>query len=227
MKRFKACSYITSTRKLCDVTVLGVKYRNLACLFDTNHKARSIWYSGGGGGGGWDLGLGQKFFSDNIGARLFFSPALRAGLFFFFITKNYIYRGFRDNFMLNNGFRDNYVLNSGFRNKFRLNSGFCHKFTLNLNFRVNCTLQKEQPDSFIVNLTLFLGSLANFTLRLIWWAYVSITHIYIIKSCLVMIIGHSNCEKGYKVKLYNISDNDHNQWRTSLNVDSSNMTRGQ
>ena len=39
-----------------------------------------------------------------------------------------------------------------------------------------------------------------------------------------MIIGHSNCEKGFKV--YNISDNDHNQWRTSLKVDS-NMTCGQ
>ena len=38
-----------------------------------------------------------------------------------------------------------------------------------------------------------------------------------------MIIGHSNCEKGYKV--YNISENDHDQWRTSLKVDS-NMTRG-
>ena len=37
-----------------------------------------------------------------------------------------------------------------------------------------------------------------------------------------MILGHSNCEKGYKV--YSISDNDHNQWRTSLKVDS-NMTR--
>ena len=69
--------------------------------------------------------------------------------------------------MLNNGFRDNYVLNSGFHNNFRLNSGFCHKFTLNLGFRDNCTLQEEQPDSFIVNLTLFLGSLANFTLRFI------------------------------------------------------------
>ena len=50
---------------------------------------------------------------------------------------------------------------------FTTNSGFCHKFTLNLGFRDNCTLQEEQPDSFIVNLTLFLGYLANFTLRLI------------------------------------------------------------
>ena len=70
--------------------------------------------------------------------------------------------------MLNIGFRDSYVLDSGFHYKFRLNSGFCHKFTLNLGFRDNCTLQEKQPDSFIVKLTLFLGSLANFTLRLIW-----------------------------------------------------------
>ena len=49
-------------------------------------------------------------------------------------------------------------------------------------------------------------------------------HSQISKSCLVMIIGHSYCEKGYKV--YNISDNDHNQWTTSLKVNS-NMTRGQ
>ena len=48
-------------------------------------------------------------------------------------------------------------------------------------------------------------------------------HSHIIKSCLVMINGHSNCDKGYKV--YNISDNDYYQWRTSLKVDS-NMRRG-
>ena len=34
-----------------------------------------------GGGPGIYVWAG-KFFSDNIGARLFFSPALRAGLFF-------------------------------------------------------------------------------------------------------------------------------------------------
>ena len=67
--------------------------------------------------------------------------------------------------MLNNGFRDSYVFNSGCHNKFRLNSGFCHNFTLNLGFRDNCTLQEKQLDSFIVKFTLFLGSLANFTLR--------------------------------------------------------------
>ena len=121
----------------------------------------------GGGGGGWDLCLGRKIFFGQFGQFrskvYFFSPALRAGLFFF-ITKSYKYRGFRDNIMLNSGFRDNYMLNSGFHNKFRLNSGFC----TNLGFRDNCTLQEEQPDSFIVNWMLFLGSLANFTLGLIW-----------------------------------------------------------
>ena len=126
--------------------------------------------------GGWDLGLGRKIFFGQYRSKVIFFAG-PSGRIIFFITKSYKYRGFRDNFMLNNGFRYNYVLNSGFRNKFRLNSGFCHKFTLNLNLRVNCTLQQKQPDSFIVNLTLFLGSLANFTLRLIWWAYVSITHI--------------------------------------------------
>ena len=70
--------------------------------------------------------------------------------------------------MFNSGFRNNYKLNSGFNNKFRLNSGFCHKFKLTLGFRDNCTLQEEQPDTFIVNWTHFLGSLANFTLGLIW-----------------------------------------------------------
>ena len=39
-----------------------------------------------------------------------------------------------------------------------------------------------------------------------------------------MIIGHYYFEKGYKV--YDISDNDHNQGRTSLKVDS-NITRAQ
>ena len=60
------------------------------------------------------------------------------------------------------------MLNSGFRDNYMLNSGFCHKFKLNLGFRDNCTLQEEQPDNFIVKWTLFLGSLANFTLGLIW-----------------------------------------------------------
>ena len=119
------------------------------------------------GGGAWDLSLGRKFFFGQYRSKVIFFAG-PSGRIIFFITESYKYRGFRDNFMLNNGFRDNYVLNSGFRNKFRLSSGFCHKFTLNLNFRVNCTQQEEQPDSFIVNLTLFLGSLANFTLRLIW-----------------------------------------------------------
>ena len=86
------------------------------------------------------------------GPEIFFRTISEQGNFFAGpITESYKYRGFRDNFMLNSGFRDNYMLNSGFHNKFRLNSGFCHKFKLNLGFRNNCTLQEEQPDSFIVN----------------------------------------------------------------------------
>ena len=53
--------------------------------------------------------------------------------------------------MLNNGFRDTNMV-------FRLSQGFCNKFTLNLGFRDNFTLQEEQPDIFIVNLTLCLAS---------------------------------------------------------------------
>ena len=128
-----------------------------------------------GGGGAWDLCLGRKFFFGQYQSKVIFFAG-PSGRIIFFITESYEYRGFRDNFMLNSGFRDNYMLNSGFHNKFRLNSGFCHKFKLNLGFCDNCTLQEEQPDSFIVNWMLFLGSLANFTLGLIWLAYVSITH---------------------------------------------------
>ena len=103
----------------------------------------------GGGGAGTYVWAG-KFFSDNIGAKLFFSPALRAGIFFL-MPESYKYRGFCNNFMLNSGFRDNFMLNSGFHTKFRLNSCLCHQFKLNLGFRDNCTLQEEQPDSFIVH----------------------------------------------------------------------------
>ena len=41
------------------------------------------------------------------------------------------------------------TLNSGFRDNFMLNWGFCNKFTFNPGFRNNCTLQQEQPESFI------------------------------------------------------------------------------
>ena len=50
--------------------------------------------------------------------------------------------------MLNNGFRNNYMLNSGFHKALTANS---HSIQV---FRDNSTLQKEQPGSFIVNLTL-------------------------------------------------------------------------
>ena len=95
-------------------------------------------------------------YSTGVIIRRYTGPS---GRIIFFITESYKYRGFRDNFMPKSGFRDNYMLNSGFHNKFRLNSDFCHKFKLNLGFHDNCTLQEEQPDSFIVNWTLFLGSL--------------------------------------------------------------------
>ena len=38
-----------------------------------------------------------------------------------------------------------------------LNLGFRNKFTLNPGFRDTYRQQQEQPDSLIVNLTLFLG----------------------------------------------------------------------
>ena len=64
--------------------------------------------------------------------------------------------------MLNNGCRDNYMLNLGFHKAFATNS---HSIQV---LRDKCTLQEEQPDIFIVNLTLCVGSLANFTLGFIW-----------------------------------------------------------
>ena len=120
------------------------------------------------GGGAWDLCLGRKIFFGQYRSKvIFFAGPL--GRIIFLMPESYKYRGFRNNFMRNSGFHDNYMLiNSGFHTKFRLNSCFCHQFKLNLGFRDNCTLQEEQPDSFIVNWTLFLGSLANFTLGLIW-----------------------------------------------------------
>ena len=73
------------------------------------------------------------------------------------------------------------MLNNGFRAKnmvFRLSQGFCNKFSLNSGFGDNFTLQEEQPDSFIVNLTLCLGSHTQVDL-------ISLCehHSHIIKSC--------------------------------------------
>ena len=117
-------------------------------------------------GGAWDLCLGRKIFFGQYRSKVIFFAG-PSGRIIFFMTKSYKYKDFRNNFMLKSGFRKNYMLNSGFHNKFRLNSCFCHQFKSNLGFRDNCMLQEEQPDSFIVNRTLFLGSLANFTLGLI------------------------------------------------------------
>ena len=97
-------------------------------------------------------------FSMGVVTRRYTGPSGRIG--FFFITESFKYRGFCDKVMLNNGFRDNYMNYASFR----LSLGFCHKFTLNSGFRDNYTLQEEQPDSFIVILTLWLGYLAIFTL---------------------------------------------------------------
>ena len=58
-----------------------------------------------------------------------------------------------------------------------LNKGFCNKFILNQAFRDNCRLQQEQPDSFLIYLTLVLGSLANIVLRMIEQAFLNITHL--------------------------------------------------
>ena len=144
--------------------------------------------------GAWDLCLGRKIFFGQYRSMVIFFDG-PSGRIIFFITKSYKYRGFRNNFMLNSGFRDNDMLNSGFHNKFRLNSGFCHKFKLNLGFRDNCTLQEEQQDSFIVKLNALFrfSSQLNTQIDLISLCE---HHSQIIKSCLVMIIGHSNCEKG-------------------------------
>ena len=114
-----------------------------------------------------------------------------SGRIIFFITKSYKYRGFRDNFMLNSGFRDNYMLNSGFHNKFRLNSGFCHKlrFSWQLHTARGTTRQLDSQ----------LNALFRFSSQLhtrIDLISLCEHHSQIIKSCLVMIIGHSNREKG-------------------------------
>ena len=129
---------------------LYCRFRNQGSLCSTAvmHGHGPFDILGGGGGLGFMSGP-EIFFGQYRSKVIFFAGP--SGRIIFFITESYKYRGFRDNFMLNSGFRDNYMLNSGFHNKFRLNSGFCHKFKLNLGFRDNCTLQEEQPNSFIVN----------------------------------------------------------------------------
>ena len=120
----------------------------------------------------------------------------------FFTTESYKYRGFRDNFMLNNGFRDSYVLNSGFNNKFRLTSDFCHKL-IHTQFRFSRQLHTARET------TKQLHSQINALFRFSSQLHTQIDliclcehHSNIIKSCLVMVIGYSNCEKGYKVYIY-------------------------
>ena len=114
--------------------------------------------------------------------------------------------------MLNSGFRDNYTLNSGFHNKFRLLPQIQTQFRFlrQLHTARGTTRQLHSQ----------LNTLSRFSSQLHTRIdLISLCeHHSLIKSCLVMMIGHSDCEKRYKV--YNISDNDQNQWRTSLKVDS-------
>ena len=173
-------------------------------------KARSIWYSGGA----WDLCLGRKIFFGQYRSKVIFFTG-PSGRIIFFITKSYQYRGFCENFMLNSGFRDNYMLNSGFHNKFRLNSGFCHKsrFSRQLHTARGTTRQLHSQ----------LDALFRFSSQLH-------TRIYLISLCehhsnYRELFSHDNWSFWlWKRTVYNISD--HNQWRTSLKVDS-NMSRGQ
>ena len=162
---------------------------------------------------------GPEFFFGQYRSKVIFFAG-PSGRIIFFIPEIYKYRGFRDN----------YMLNSGFHNTFRLNSGFYHKFKLNLDFRDPRQLHTARGTTWQLHSQLShitLNTLFRFSSQLhtrIDLKSLCEHHSQIIKSCLVMIIGHSNCETGYKV--YNISNNDHNQWSTSLKVDS-NMTRGQ
>ena len=132
----------------------------------------------------------EIFFRTILEQGYFFPPALRAALFFF-ITKSYEYRGFRDNFMLNSGFRDNYMLNSGLHNKFRLNSGFCHKFRFSQQLHTARGTTRQLHSQ--LNALFRFSSQRHTRIDLISLCE---HHSQIIKSCLVMIIGHSNCEKG-------------------------------
>ena len=152
-------------------------------------------------GGAWDFGLGRKIFFGQYRSKFIFFAG-PSGRIIFFITKSYKHRGFRDNFiikfMLNNGCRDNYVPNSGFHNKFRLNSGFLPQ----IHTQVRFSRQLHTVRGTTRQLHSQLNALFRFSSQL--HTQIDLIsrgehHSHIIKSCLVMIIGHFNCEKGYKV----------------------------
>ena len=136
------------------------------------------------------------------GSEIFLGTISEQGYFFrqpfgpdyFFITESYKYRGFRDNFMLNSSFHDNYMLNSGFHKKFillpQIQTQF--RFSRQLHSARGTTRQLHNQ----------LNALFRFSSELhtrIDLVSLCEHHSQIIKSCLVMIIGHSKCEKGYKV----------------------------
>ena len=133
---------------------------------DKTDKARSIWYSRGGGGA-WVFRPGQNiFFSDKIRARLFFSPALRAGLFFF-ITESYLHsvQAFATTlcliqaFATTSCFRDNLIL------KFKAFALYLLSIQV---FETTTDCSSRNKHNFIVNLTLFRFSIANFTLTVLY-----------------------------------------------------------
>ena len=149
----------------------------------------------GGGGGGWDLCVGRKFFFGQYRSKVIFFAG-PSGRIISFTNESYKYRGFRDNFMLNSGFRDNYMLNSGFNNKLRVLS------QIQTQFRFSRQLHTARGPTRQLHSQ--LNALFRFSSQLhtqIDLISLCEHHSHIIKSCLVMIIGHSNCEKGYKVLL--------------------------
>ena len=145
----------------------------------------------GGGGGGLGFRSGpKKNFGQYRSKVVFFAGP--SGRIIFFITESYKYRGFCDNFMLNNGFRDNYVLNSGFHNKFR--------FLPQIHTQFRFSRQPHTARGTTRQLHSQLNALFRFSSQFhTQIALISLCehHSHIIKNCLVMIIGHSNCEKGY------------------------------
>ena len=101
-----------------------------------------------------------------------------------------------------------FVTTMRFIQAFTTNSGLIQVFaTIHTQFRFLRQLhiaKGTQPDSFMHSQ---LNALCRFSSQLdtqIDLISLCEHHSHIIKSCLVMVIGHSNSEKGYKV--YNISD---------------------
>ena len=156
-----------------------------------------------GGGGAWDLCLGRKIFFRQYRRKVIFFAG-PSGRIIFFITEIYKYRGFRDNFMLIMVFATTICLIQAFTTNSGLIQAFQTQFRFSgqLHTARGSTWQLHSQLSHITLNTLFRFSSQLHTR--IDLKSLCEHHSQIIKSCLVMIIGHSNCEKGYKV--YNISN---------------------